>query len=163
MPLIVTDDGERKVEDRYVKSARGWMIATIIVVVITLAFIVTGILFVAGILPVNARSGNGEQPQWAPPAESAAEKTAVATVKEHMTPAQLALGDPVVNSNGMRFVPIPAGTFTMGSPEDEAGRAGTAPLHKVTLTQPFELGVYEVTQEQYQRVMGLNRSAFKGP
>lgn len=44
MPLIVTDDGERKVEEGYSKSARGWMIATIILVVITLAFIVAGIL-----------------------------------------------------------------------------------------------------------------------
>ena len=43
MPLIVTDDGERKVEEGYSKSARGWMIATIILVVITLAFIVAGI------------------------------------------------------------------------------------------------------------------------
>ena len=60
----------------------------------------------------------------------------------------------IENSIGMRFVPIPAGTFTMG--EDQKA-------HQVTLTQAFELGVYEVTQEQYQRVMGLNRSAFKGP
>ncbi len=44
MPLIVTDDGERKVEEGYSKSARGWMIATIILMVITLAFIVAGIL-----------------------------------------------------------------------------------------------------------------------
>ena len=44
MPLIVTDDGERKVEEGYSKSARGWMIATIILMVIALAFIVAGIL-----------------------------------------------------------------------------------------------------------------------
>jgi hypothetical protein len=31
------------------------------------------------------------------------------------------------------------------------------------LTQPFELGVYEVTQEQYEKVMGTNPSKFKGP
>jgi formylglycine-generating enzyme required for sulfatase activity len=60
----------------------------------------------------------------------------------------------VVNSIGMRFVPIPAGTFTMG-------KGKTA--HKVTLTQPFELGVYEVTQEQYEAVMGTNPSHFKRP
>ena len=35
--------------------------------------------------------------------------------------------------------------------------------HQVTLTQPFELGVYEVTQEQYEAVMGKNPSKFKGP
>jgi formylglycine-generating enzyme required for sulfatase activity len=54
----------------------------------------------------------------------------------------------------MRFVPIQAGTFTMG--EDQKA-------HKVTLTKPFELGVYEVTQQQYVQVMGTNPSKFKGP
>jgi formylglycine-generating enzyme required for sulfatase activity len=62
---------------------------------------------------------------------------------------------PVVNSIGMRFVPIPAGTFTMGD-------ADNGPTHKVTLTQAFELGQYEVTQEQYEKVMGKNPSHFKG-
>jgi hypothetical protein len=58
-------------------------------------------------------------------------------------------GVPVVNSIGMRFVPISAGTFTMGE-----GKTA----HKVTLTQAFALGVYEVTQEQYEAVMGTNPS-----
>ncbi|MEO2018833.1 MAG: hypothetical protein ABGZ53_31175 [Fuerstiella sp.] len=40
-----------------------------------------------------------------------------ATVKKHMTPAQLALGGPVVNSIGMLLVPIPAGEFQMGNPD----------------------------------------------
>ena len=62
-------------------------------------------------------------------------------------------GVPVVNSIGMRFVPIPAGTFTMGE-----GKTA----HKVTLTKPFELGQHEVTQEQYEKVMGKNPSHFKG-
>ena len=38
-----------------------------------------------------------------------------------------------------------------------------ADAHQVTLTQGFELGVYEVTQEQYEQVMGTNPSQFKGP
>ena len=61
---------------------------------------------------------------------------------------------PVVNSIGMQFKLLPGGTFTMG----EGGEA-----HKVTLTKPFGLGVYEVTQEQYQQVMGTNPSKFKAP
>ena len=67
-------------------------------------------------------------------------------------------GDPIVNSISMRFVSIPAGTFTMG---DANGDDNETP-HQVTLTKPFELGVYEVTQEQYERVMGENPSHFKG-
>ena len=39
-------------------------------------------------------------------AKTPAEKAAVAAVKKHMTPAQLALGDPIVNSVGMLLVPI---------------------------------------------------------
>jgi formylglycine-generating enzyme required for sulfatase activity len=61
----------------------------------------------------------------------------------------------VVNSIGMRFVPIPAGTFTMGV-------ADFGSAHKVTLTQAFELGQYEVTQEQYEKLMGKTPSKFKG-
>ena len=57
------------------------------------------------------------------------------------------------NSIGMKFKPIIGGTFTKGE-DDEA--------HQVTLTQPFELGVYEVTQEQYEGVMGTNPSRFTG-
>ena len=69
-------------------------------------------------------------------------------------------GVPVVNSIGMRFVPIPAGTFTAGT--FKMGDADYGPAHKVTLTQAFELGQHEVTQEQYEKVMGKNPSKFKG-
>ena len=59
-----------------------------------------------------------------------------------------------VNSIGMRFVPISTGTFTMGE-----GKTA----HQVTLTQAFHLGQHEVTQEQYEAVMGTNPSKSKGP
>jgi formylglycine-generating enzyme required for sulfatase activity len=59
-----------------------------------------------------------------------------------------------VKNLGMSFVTIPAGTFMMG----EGGEA-----HQVTLTKGFELGVYEVTQEQYEQVMGSTPSHFRGP
>jgi formylglycine-generating enzyme required for sulfatase activity len=57
------------------------------------------------------------------------------------------------------FKLIPAGTFMMG---DANGDDNETP-HHVTLTKGFELGVCEVTQEQYERVMGTNPSDFKGP
>ena len=37
------------------------------------------------------------------------------------------------------------------------------PVHEVTLTRPFYLGVYEVTQEQFGRVMGMNPTSVEGP
>jgi len=58
------------------------------------------------------------------------------------------------NSIGMRFVPIPAGTFTMS--EGDAA-------HQVTLTKPFEIAVCELTQEQTSKVTDVNPSRFKGP
>jgi len=64
---------------------------------------------------------------------------------------------------------IPAGTFTMGSPPDEAGRDtytrefhSEETLHTVTLTKPFYIGVFPVTQKQWSLVMGNDPSWFNG-
>ena len=65
------------------------------------------------------------------------------------------------NSIGMKFVWIPPGNFMMGSPKEEEKREPNETLHKVTLTKGFYMGVYAVTQEQWQAVMGNNPSYFK--
>ena len=65
---------------------------------------------------------------------------------------------PRKNSIGMAFKPLPGGTFTVG---DANGFDDETP-HQVTLTKAFEFGVYAVTQEQYEQVMGTNPSKFKG-
>ncbi len=65
----------------------------------------------------------------------------------------------VTNSIGMNLRVIPAGTFMMGS---EDGRENEKPVHSVTLTKSFLLGVYEVAQSEYQQVMGVNPSEFNG-
>lgn len=67
----------------------------------------------------------------------------------------------VVNSIGMKLTRIPAGRFVMGSPKGEAEREdGTEAPHTVEITTDFYMGVYEVTQKQYQAVMGENPSHF---
>jgi formylglycine-generating enzyme required for sulfatase activity len=66
----------------------------------------------------------------------------------------------LVNSLEMKFRYIPPGTFWMGSPEDEPGRSSREVLHRVTITKGFYLGVTEVTQSQFQKVMGYNPSRF---
>lgn len=83
----------------------------------------------------------------------------------------------ITNSIGMQFVLVPAGEFMMGSsPEeiawvvDESKKRnilwgvkwlpGEAPRHRVTISRPFYMGVYEVTQAEYQQVMGSNPSSF---
>ncbi|MBO4544474.1 MAG: formylglycine-generating enzyme family protein, partial [Verrucomicrobia bacterium] len=65
-------------------------------------------------------------------------------------------------SVNLEMVGIEPGTFTMGSPTDELGREDNETQHEVTLTQGFWLGKYEVTQKQYQAVMGTKPSHFKG-
>ncbi|MEI6607852.1 MAG: formylglycine-generating enzyme family protein [Verrucomicrobiota bacterium] len=60
----------------------------------------------------------------------------------------------------MDFVLIRPGSFTMGS--DSNTNKNEQPAHKVTLTKPFYLAKYEVTQEQWEKVMGTNPSNFKG-
>jgi formylglycine-generating enzyme required for sulfatase activity len=62
---------------------------------------------------------------------------------------------------GMRFVWIPPGSFTMGSPQNEEGRDSDEVQHRVTLTKGYWLGKYEVTQDQWRRVMGTNPSRFR--
>jgi formylglycine-generating enzyme required for sulfatase activity len=64
------------------------------------------------------------------------------------------------NSLEMPFVLIPAGKFLMGSPETEKGRGEDETQHEVTISQTFFLGVYEVTQGQFAKVMGKNPSWF---
>jgi formylglycine-generating enzyme required for sulfatase activity len=67
----------------------------------------------------------------------------------------------ITNSIGMKLALIPAGTFLMGSPSGEEGRGSDeGPQHKVTITRPFYMGVYQVTQEEYERVVGSNPSHF---
>ncbi len=64
------------------------------------------------------------------------------------------------NSLGMTFKLIPAGTFMMGSPEDEPGRWDDETRHQVTLTKSFYMQTTEVTQGQWKAVMGSNPSYF---
>jgi formylglycine-generating enzyme required for sulfatase activity len=81
----------------------------------------------------------------------------------------------VTNSIGMKLVRIPRGTFWMGSTKEEREGvlaqikektmpdwlAAEGPQHEVEITKPFYLGVHEVTQAQYEKVMGKNPSWFR--
>jgi formylglycine-generating enzyme required for sulfatase activity len=69
-------------------------------------------------------------------------------------------GEVVTNTIGMKLALIPAGRFRMGSPVSEKERDADEWPHEVAITKPFYLSVYEVTQRQYQQVMGNNPSFF---
>jgi formylglycine-generating enzyme required for sulfatase activity len=68
----------------------------------------------------------------------------------------------ITNSIGMKLLLIPKGTFMMGSPETEKGRQENETQHEVTISKDYYLGVHEVTQAQYETVMGKNPSHFQG-
>jgi formylglycine-generating enzyme required for sulfatase activity len=68
-------------------------------------------------------------------------------------------GDIITNSIGMKLVYIPAGDFMMGCND---GNSNEKPVHKVTISKDFYMGVTEVTQAQYKALMGTNPSYFKG-
>src|SRR5260370_651730 len=65
----------------------------------------------------------------------------------------------VKNQVGMEFMPIPAGSFLMGS---ENGRDDEKPVHQVTISKGFLMGRYEVTSAQWKAVMGKDPSNYKG-
>ena len=67
----------------------------------------------------------------------------------------------ITNSIGMKLVLIPKGTFQMGSPIEEAGADDDEEQHQVTISKDYYLGVTEVTQGQYEKVMGTNPSYFQ--
>jgi formylglycine-generating enzyme required for sulfatase activity len=63
----------------------------------------------------------------------------------------------------MTLVKIPAGPFMMGTNStDYDWLSVSRPVHQVTISQAFYMGKYEVTQEQYEAVMGKNPSQFQG-
>jgi formylglycine-generating enzyme required for sulfatase activity len=77
----------------------------------------------------------------------------------------------VVNSVRMKLVLVAAGGFTMGTSAEGLARfkknnpgwyplEKEGPAHQVRITRPFYLGAYEVTQEEYEAVMGSNPSYF---
>ncbi len=106
----------------------------------------------------------------------AAERATQPAVKSSSQPAErltLDLGNKVT----MKLVLIPAGKFMMGSTADEQEKAAAnvmeatgdkadfsneGPQREVTISKAFYMGVYLVTQEQYEQIMGENPSHFKG-
>jgi formylglycine-generating enzyme required for sulfatase activity len=70
------------------------------------------------------------------------------------TPAERFL----TNSIGMKLARIPAGKFLMGSPASEAERNDNELQHEVEIGRPFWMGIYEVTQAEYAKLMGPSRA-----
>ena len=106
---------------------------------------------------IQVHAGDGKYPQW----------DGKETIPEYARRTNLEPTLTLDLGGGVKWdgVLIPAGTFVMGSPAGEAPKPNESPLekqHKVTITQPFYIGKFELTQAQYQKVMGDNPSGTKG-
>jgi formylglycine-generating enzyme required for sulfatase activity len=67
-------------------------------------------------------------------------------------------------NSGIEMVLIPAGSFMMGAtPNDRQAEDDEGPRHRVTILRPFYLGKYEVTQEEWTRVVRCNPSGIEDP
>ncbi|MHC4399825.1 MAG: formylglycine-generating enzyme family protein [Planctomycetota bacterium] len=100
-------------------------------------------------------AGSGKGPDTTRPSQEATPATEKGSPgAEETTRAEAKV---ITNSIGMKLVEIPAGEFTMGSDAFTDAK----PQHRVRITKPFYLGATEVTQGQYEKVMGKNPSHFK--
>jgi formylglycine-generating enzyme required for sulfatase activity len=97
------------------------------------------------VLVAVAACGPDEAPQVEVPSWAHVAPEQIAEAKKHSVPVAFE------NDLRMRFVLIPAGTFLMGSPEDEEGRNDDETQHEVTISSPFYMQVTEVTNGQFRR------------
>ena len=76
-------------------------------------------------------------------------------------PEKVKRAEGITNTIGMKLTPILPGEFRMGSPaDDKEANDSEKPQHRVRISRPFYLGVHEVTQAEYLKVMGENPSFF---
>ncbi len=103
-------------------------------------------------------------PGDAPPLAAAPFDAAMARAHQQAWASYLGMPVEVTNSIGTKLVLVPPGEFLMGSPESELGTGGKHKAdekqHRVRITKPFYIGVFSVTQAEYERVMGKNPSWF---
>ncbi|MDX1947946.1 MAG: LamG-like jellyroll fold domain-containing protein [Pirellulaceae bacterium] len=109
---------------------------------------------------VKVTSATPTQTSATPPPTAIAPFDA-AQAKSHQEAWAKQLGTTVETTStiGQKLRLIPPGEFLMGSTK---GDANEQPVHKVTITSPFCLGMHEVTQDEYEAVVGSNPSKFPG-
>ena len=126
------------------------------------------VLFLVGAVTLIEGCSNGKDPQEKE--EPAVEKVTSVSNEKDITKEPTkkeSSGKEEITDLGkdvkLEMILIPAGKFVMGSPASEKGRSKDETQHEVTLTKPFYMGKYEVTQEQWEAVMVNNRSFYRGP
>ena len=95
-----------------------------------------------------SRSGYETKQEWINLATGEDTYVDIRLAERASPPRQEPEGQTFTNSMGMKFVPIPAGSFMMGSPSSEPERESNERQHRVTISRPFYLQTTEVTQDQ---------------
>jgi formylglycine-generating enzyme required for sulfatase activity len=166
---------KKKKKDLWVRSLLGYGSLSFLIVLVSIVFYKNRSYFSLGtnsnVISVEANKNNGGpgidalKPKRevdisfflvSPFNEAKAKETKTALAKSLNIPSdeKADLG----NGTNLEMVLIPAGKFMMGSPASEKDRNENETQHEVTLTKPFYMGKYEVTQEQWEAVMGNNPS-----
>ena len=123
---------------------------------------IAGILAGAAFLACGCKRDVPKTPPPAMAATAPASGPASVTGAGATMPAHPGAGATMVNSVGMKFLHVPPGEFRMGSDPAEPGRHDDETAHDVKITRGFWIAATEVTQAQWQKVMGLNRAEPKG-
>jgi formylglycine-generating enzyme required for sulfatase activity len=109
-----------------------------------------------------AEAGGSKASSTSETPSSRSGETQVAVAIPPVTPpVQPPTGKTWTNGIGIEFVLIQASTFQMGSNYRDTFN-DKKPAHQMRISRPFYLGKYEVTQDQWQAIMGDNPSQFKG-
>jgi len=113
-------------------------------------------------LPVSRIAGGLEEASSQPPALlDAPFSEAMAMSAQAAWASFLGLEKVQTNSIGQQLVLIPAGAFTMGASVPQPGAQEDETEHRVELTRPYYAGQHEVTQGDFEAVMGYNPSHFR--
>jgi formylglycine-generating enzyme required for sulfatase activity len=122
--------------------------------------------------PVELKSQISNLKSLIPPPAIAPFDAKKATEYQEAWAKYLGVPAEITNSIGMNLVLIPPGEFDMGSTTEETAwvverfkendnnRVRETPRHRVKITKPFYLGMYHVTQAEYEKVMGMNPSRY---
>jgi len=145
------------------RVSRTLMVAAVLV----LALGGLAVLLASGILRLPGRgSGMGDTGtadglgQAGQPGSSGVDATSRGKIPEPRYEFPAGLPREIIHDKtGLVLVLVPGGEFFMGTNE---GDASEGPARRVRIAKPFYMGKFEVTQEQYERVMGENPSRFKG-
>lgn len=114
---------------------------------------------VAGQGRAKRRTPAKKQSAPAPKSTPARQETTPETKQMNTVADTTKPGTVMSNQLGIEFIYVPAGSFVMGS---DKGSEDERPAHRVMIRKGFYIGRYEITQAQWQSVMGSNPSNFKG-